>query len=128
MTGLKMSDLTTFELAAMLAILRGASERKEALQTLLPSLELVRNAKRVRRPLDQLHHELADKLDAHPPREWSPGLCRAMNALLDIYLTEGLQERPAAVLQLVRPPDSPTLGFRCGERNLRFAESEMWKP
>src|SRR6476469_3915419 len=41
------------------------------------------------------------RLDEHPVLNWSPGLLRAMNALLNIYPDERLQERPA-VLQLVR--------------------------
>ena len=45
---------------------------------------------------------LLARLDEHPVVDkWSPGLLRAMNALLNIYPDEGLQERPA-VLQLVR--------------------------
>jgi len=45
---------------------------------------------------------LLTRLDEHPVVDkWSPGLLRAMNALLNIYPDEGLQERPA-VLQLVR--------------------------
>jgi hypothetical protein len=45
---------------------------------------------------------LLTRLDEHPVRKWSPGLLRAMNALLNIYPDEGLQERPAVLLQLVR--------------------------
>jgi len=44
---------------------------------------------------------LLTRLDEHPVLNWSPGLLRAMNALLNIDPDEGLQERPA-VLQLVR--------------------------
>jgi hypothetical protein len=44
---------------------------------------------------------LLARLDEHPVLNWSPGLLRAMNALLNIYPDERLQERPA-VLQLVR--------------------------
>lgn len=39
-------------------------------------------------------HQLADLIHEHPKRDWSPGMLRAVNVLMDIYLEDGLQERP----------------------------------
>lgn len=55
--------------------------------------------------LETLRHRLADRIHDHPIQDWSPGLLRAFIALMDIYLLEGVQERPATVLQLVRSRD-----------------------
>jgi hypothetical protein len=54
--------------------------------------------------IEYLRNELADRMDLLPPDDWSPGLIKAMTALFDLYLGDRLQERPAAVLQLVRDP------------------------
>jgi hypothetical protein len=48
-----------------------------------------------------LRHELADRLDEHPVRQWSPPFLRAVIALFD--LDESPQGPPAPVLQLVGP-------------------------
>jgi hypothetical protein len=53
---------------------------------------------------ERLRHELADRMRVLPPRDWSPGLIKAITALLDLYIGDQLQERPAVVLQLVKQP------------------------
>jgi hypothetical protein len=50
---------------------------------------------------ERLRHELADRLDVHPVRDWSPGFIKAVTALLDLYIGDQLNERPAPVLQLI---------------------------
>jgi hypothetical protein len=55
---------------------------------------------------ERLRHELADRLDVHPVISWSPGFIKAVTALLDLYIGDQLNERPAVVLQLVRPTKS----------------------
>ena len=52
---------------------------------------------------EALRHQLADRLDGHPVREWSAPLLAAIIGVLDVVISEGLQERPAVVLQLVPP-------------------------
>ena len=58
--------------------------------------------------IERLRHTLADRLDEHPVRDWSPGFIKAVTALLDLYIGDQLNERPAPVLQLVpREPERP---------------------
>jgi hypothetical protein len=52
---------------------------------------------------ERLRHALADRLDVHPVSCWSPGFIKAVTALLDLYIGDQLNERPAPVLQLVKP-------------------------
>lgn len=59
--------------------------------------------------LEYLRNELADRMEAHQPEEWSPGLIRILIAAFDAYLGHDMldrpmQQRPATVLELVRPP------------------------
>jgi hypothetical protein len=52
---------------------------------------------------ESLRHALADRMDVLPPEDWSPGFIKAMTALFDLYIGDQLHERPATVLQLVKP-------------------------
>jgi hypothetical protein len=52
---------------------------------------------------ERLRYDLADRLEVHPVRDWSPGFIKAVTALLDLYIGDQLHERPAPVLQLVKP-------------------------
>jgi hypothetical protein len=40
-----------------------------------------------------------------PPEDWSPGFIKAVTALFDLYIGDQLHERPAPVLQLVKPDE-----------------------
>jgi|KBSSwiStaDraftv2_1062776.scaffolds.fasta_scaffold03943_3 hypothetical protein len=53
------------------------------------------------RELDRLHHQLADRFDEHPPKEWSPALVSALIALFDLHFAEGGSNK-APVLELVK--------------------------
>jgi hypothetical protein len=52
--------------------------------------------------LDDLQGQLADRLDMHSMLDWSPELLGVVIAVLDAYLGGGIQDRPAAVLELVK--------------------------
>jgi hypothetical protein len=50
--------------------------------------------------LDYLLNQFADRVEAHPPKDWSLALLSAFNALMDLHFAEGGTNR-APVLQLV---------------------------
>jgi hypothetical protein len=52
---------------------------------------------------ERLRHELADRLHVQPVISWSSGFINAVTALFDLYIGDQLHERPAPVLQLVKP-------------------------
>jgi hypothetical protein len=57
--------------------------------------------------IEYLRNQLADRLDEHPVRKWSPGFIKAVTALLDLYIGDQLNERPAPVLHIVGPRKAP---------------------
>lgn len=54
-----------------------------------------------------LRNALADRLDVHPFQEWSPAVLKTVTALLDMYVADALQDKPAPVLRLVPAADGP---------------------
>jgi hypothetical protein len=56
---------------------------------------------------ERLRHELADRLDVYPAREWSPAMTRVMISLLDLYIDGEVHDALAPVLTLVRKPPGP---------------------
>jgi hypothetical protein len=50
--------------------------------------------------LNSLRNQLADRLDLHPVREWSPALIAAFIAMMDVHFEVGGTTN-APVLQLV---------------------------
>ena len=63
--------------------------------------------------VDQLRQQLADLLNEHPMMDWSPGLIRAVVAVLDLHPDQDATTAP--VLTLVPGVRKPSVGAQgCG--------------
>jgi hypothetical protein len=51
-----------------------------------------------------LRNQLASRIEAHPPDDWSPAFLMALTAVFDLHFAEGGTNK-APVLQLIRQHD-----------------------